>query len=58
MDYEKQLDALNSLITINNDRIEGYENASEVTDEQRFKKPCLRNLFPLVRNVSKNWLGK
>jgi len=37
MDYEKAIDALNSLITINNDRIEGYENASEVTDEQDLK---------------------
>ena len=34
MEREKSIDALNSLITINNDRIEGYETASKETDEQ------------------------
>lgn len=29
MDKEKSIDVLNTLIEINNDRIEGYETASE-----------------------------
>lgn len=37
MENDKAIDALNSLITINNDRIEGYENASEETEEQDLK---------------------
>ncbi|WKK74736.2 PA2169 family four-helix-bundle protein [Marivirga salinae] len=37
MENKKAIDALNSLITINNDRIEGYENASEVTEEKDLK---------------------
>lgn len=34
---EKTIDALNKLIVINNDRIEGYETASKETDEQDLK---------------------
>ena len=34
MEREKSIDVLNSLITINNDRIEGYETATKETDEQ------------------------
>jgi uncharacterized protein (TIGR02284 family) len=34
MEREETIDVLNSLITINNDRIEGYETASENTDEK------------------------
>lgn len=34
---EKTIDVLNSLITINNDRIEGYKTASEATEEQELK---------------------
>lgn len=37
MENDKTIDVLNSLITINNDRIEGYETASEATDEQDLK---------------------
>ena len=33
MKKEKSIEVLNSLITINNDRIEGYETASKQTDE-------------------------
>jgi len=33
MDNEKSVEVLNSLIEINNDRIEGYETASKETDE-------------------------
>jgi uncharacterized protein (TIGR02284 family) len=34
MKNEKAIDVLNSLVTINNDRIEGYETASKETKEQ------------------------
>lgn len=37
MENEKTITDLNSLITINNDRIEGYETASKETDEQDLK---------------------
>ncbi len=37
MKHEKTIDVLNSLIVINNDRIEGYETASNETDEQDLK---------------------
>ncbi|MFV5692153.1 ferritin-like domain-containing protein [Flavobacterium sp. LT1R49] len=37
MDKEKSIDVLNTLIEINNDRIEGYETASEETEEQDLK---------------------
>ena len=37
MENEKTIDALNTLITINNDRIEGYETASKETEEQDLK---------------------
>lgn len=40
MEKEKAIDVLNSLITINNDRIEGYETASKETEE-----PDLKTLF-------------
>lgn len=33
MENEKTIDVLNTLITINNDRVEGYETAAEETDE-------------------------
>jgi hypothetical protein len=32
MEKEKTIEVLNSLITISNDRIEGYETASKETD--------------------------
>lgn len=34
---EKSIKVLNSLITVNNDRIEGYETASEATEERDLK---------------------
>lgn len=37
MEKDETIDLLNSLITINNDRIEGYETASEETDEHELK---------------------
>lgn len=37
METEKTTDALNELITINNDRIEGYKTAAEETEEQDLK---------------------
>ncbi|MFN0188749.1 MAG: ferritin-like domain-containing protein [Bacteroidia bacterium] len=37
MEKEKAIEVLNTLITINNDRIEGYETASKETDEQELK---------------------
>ena len=40
MNNEKSIDVLNTLIEINNDRIEGYETASKETDESD-----LKNLF-------------
>ncbi len=37
MNYENAIDALNTLIEINNDRIEGYKTAVEETDEMELK---------------------
>ena len=37
METEKTIDVLNKLITINNDRIEGYQTAAEETEEQDLK---------------------
>lgn len=37
MDKEKTIGVLNSLVEINNDRIEGYKTASKETDEQDLK---------------------
>jgi uncharacterized protein (TIGR02284 family) len=37
MRNDKAIDVLNTLITINNDRIEGYETASKETDEHDLK---------------------
>ena len=37
METEKTIDVLNTLITINNDRIEGYETAANETEEQDLK---------------------
>ncbi len=37
MNTEKTIDVLNTLITINNDRIEGYETASKETEDQALK---------------------
>jgi uncharacterized protein (TIGR02284 family) len=37
MNNEKTIDVLNTLMVINNDRIEGYETASKETEEQDLK---------------------
>lgn len=37
MENEKTIDVLNDLVVINNDRIEGYETASEETEEADLK---------------------
>jgi uncharacterized protein (TIGR02284 family) len=37
MDNEKTIEVLNTLITINNDRIEGYETAAKETEDQDLK---------------------
>ena len=37
MDNEKTIGVINTLITINNDRIEGYETAAKETEEQDLK---------------------
>ena len=37
MEKEKTIEVLNTLITINNDRIEGYETAAKETEEQELK---------------------
>ena len=37
MENEKKIDVLNTLIQINNDRIEGYETAFKETEEQDLK---------------------
>ncbi len=37
MEKQKTIDVLNTLITINNDRIEGYETATKETEEQDLK---------------------
>lgn len=47
MDNSKTIEVLNTLITINNDRIEGYETAAKETDEQD-----LKNLFSNLKRTS------
>ena len=37
MENEKTIEVLNTLVTINNDRIEGYETAAKETEEQDLK---------------------
>ncbi len=62
MEKEKTIEVLNTLITINNDRIEGYETASKETDEfdlktlfERFIATSQKCKQELVREV--NMLG-
>lgn len=59
MKNEKTIDVLNGLITINNDRIEGYETASKETEEldlktlfSRFISTSLKCHQELVREVN------
>lgn len=47
MDREKTIDVLNKLVVINSDRIEGYQTASENTEEKDFK-----NLFSKFAQTS------
>jgi uncharacterized protein (TIGR02284 family) len=49
MEKEKTIDALNTLVEINNDRIEGYKKASENTDERD-----LKDLFSNFIKTSRN----
>jgi uncharacterized protein (TIGR02284 family) len=48
MENAKSIEVLNTLITINNDRIEGYQTALEETDEQE-----LKGLFSQFSDTSK-----
>lgn len=50
MEHEKTIDVLNTLITINNDRIEGYETAAKETDEYD-----LKNLFSQLASNSQKF---
>ncbi|MGZ3862269.1 MAG: ferritin-like domain-containing protein [Bacteroidia bacterium] len=45
---EKSIDVLNSLLEINNDRIEGYKHAADETDES-----TLKSLFSELAETSK-----
>lgn len=61
MDIEKKIEALNSLIVINNDRIEGYKTANEETEETDLKMlfsdfmqtsvECKKELIALVNKL-------
>ncbi len=53
MENEKTIDALNKLVEINNDRIEGYEKASENTEERD-----LNDLFSAFKQTSQKCLGE
>ncbi|MEX2410175.1 MAG: PA2169 family four-helix-bundle protein [Candidatus Paceibacterota bacterium] len=48
MEKEKTIDVLNRLVVINNDRIEGYETATENTEENE-----LKTLFSKFAQTSK-----
>lgn len=53
MDKEKSIDALNKLVEINNDRIEGYQKAAENTEERD-----LKSLFLKFEQTSNKCLGE
>ena len=53
MENEKTIDALNELIEINNDRVEGYETASSET-----KSSDLKSLFSELTRTSQNNLSE
>jgi uncharacterized protein (TIGR02284 family) len=53
MENQKTIDALNTLIEINNDRIEGYETASKETDEAE-----LKSLFAQLAQTSHECKGE
>ena len=49
MENQKSIDALNKLIEINNDRVEGYETAAKEADSAD-----LKSLFASLQNTSQN----
>lgn len=49
MENQKSIDALNKLIEINNDRVEGYDTASKEADSAD-----LKSLFASLQNTSQN----
>ncbi len=53
MNNEAQIEVLNTLIVINNDRIEGYETASAETEESDLKK-----LFADLQQTSQQCKGE
>lgn len=53
MENDKTTDALNQLIEINNDRVEGYETAAKETDSED-----LKNLFSGLQNTSQKNLAE
>ncbi len=53
MNNEAQIEVLNTLIVINNDRIEGYETASTETEETD-----LKNLFADLQQTSRQCKGE
>lgn len=53
MEKEKTIDALNTLVEINNDRIEGYEKAIENTEERD-----LKDLFSEFKDTSRKCLSE
>lgn len=60
MENKKTIEALNTLITINNDRIQGYETAAKETEEQdlkamfgRFTATSQKCKVELVAEISK-----
>jgi len=52
MDTQKSIDLLNSLIEINNDRVEGYETAANETEAAD-----LKSLFAELKNTSVQNVG-
>jgi len=60
MNNDKTIDVLNSLVVINNDRIEGYETASENTKENdlktlftKFQQTSNKCQHELIREIDK-----
>jgi uncharacterized protein (TIGR02284 family) len=53
METDKCVDVLNSLIEINNDRVEGYETAAKETNDQ-----SLKSLFAGLKSTSESILAE
>ena len=53
MDNKKKINALNELVEINNDRIKGYDKASENTEERD-----LKDLFLEFKQTSQKCIGE